>query len=120
MLLLPFLQGTVMFAGNDGGEKIILTPSTGNTDDPTGLSDSSTLFIAEYDSGILTIETENFVGDVDIILIRMPVHSLTFNSTEYISSSSPVNIDFSSLPTGTYTIYVFTEDKIYSGEIELE
>ena len=120
MLLLPLLQGTVIFAGNDGGDKIILTPSTGNTDDPTGLSESSTLFLAECNSGTLTITTENYAGNATVLLMGSPGHTLLHESDEYISPSSSVNINTSPLPTGTYTIIVFVGNEIYSGEIELE
>ena len=101
--------------------RIRLGHNSGTTSDPTGIGEQNMpAFYAEYDDECLTLTVENYVGNTTVMLMGSTGHTVVYESAEYISSFSPLNIDISSYVSGTYTIYVFTEDKIYSGEIELE
>ena len=121
ILLLISSSSEIVFAQNGGGKpKIILTPFPGTSSDPTGQYEWPTVS-AEYDNEELTISISNFSGDASISIYRTPGHTLVYNDTIYLSDFNPVDIDISSLTTGTYTLIIMLDSgEMLSGNFELE
>ena len=94
---------------------------TGNSGDPTGIETNDPVIYAEYDSDALSIFIENYAGDADILIMRSVGHQVVYDSTDYLSPLSPVEIDISGYLSGSYNIYILLDGgEMYSGEFLIE
>ena len=107
--------------GNGNGKKkTVLTPIVGNTNNPTGQNEWPTV-VAEYDNEELTISVTNFSGNASISIYRTLGHIFVYNDTIYLSDINPVDIDISSLTSGTYTLVIMLDSgELFNGNFELE
>lgn len=105
----------------DDDNRIRLIKNGGTTNNPTGITiQLSCAFYVEQSDSCLQLTAENYNGSIGILLIRNIGHTVVYDQYEYINSSEPVIIDTSSFQAGSYSIYVFVADEIFSGEICLE
>ena len=94
---------------------------TGNAGNPTGLETDVPFVSAEYDADDLTIFIENYAGNADILIMRNFGHQVVYDSTDYLSPLSPVEIDISGYSAGSYSIYILLDGgEMYSGEFLIE
>ena len=73
---------------------------TGNSGNPTGQESNAPVIYAEYDSEDLVIFIESYAGDADILIMRSVGHQVVYDSTDYLSPLSPVEIDISGYSSG--------------------
>lgn len=101
---------------------IVLVPTSTSSNPPTGNSGIDVPIIsAEYDADNLTIFIENYAGDTDILIMRNFGHQVVYDSTNYLSPLSPVEIDISGYSAGSYSIYILLDGgEMYSGEFLIE
>ena len=101
---------------------IVLVPTSTSSNPPTGNSGIDVPIIsAEYDADNLTIFIENYAGDTDILIMRNFGHQVVYDSTDYLSPLSPVEIDISSYSAGSYSIYILLDGgEMYNGEFLIE
>lgn len=117
---LPICVNTA-YAQNHDKENIPITYGTGGVDNPTGLNQLNISFSAEYDTSTLTISVSNYEGGAEILILRNPGHHVAYDCMEYLSPSSPLDIDISSYPSGSYSICIILDNLgIYSGEFRIE
>ena len=117
---LPICVNTA-YAQNHDKENIPITYGTGGVDNPTGLNQFDISFFAEFDSSTLTISVSNYEDEAEILIIRNPGHQVVYYSSESLFSSSPLDIDISSYPSGSYSICIILDNLgIYSGEFRIE
>ena len=115
------MVGVSMNAWADDDNKIRLIKNGGATNNPKGITiQPSCVFYVEQGDSCLQLTAENYNGFIGILLMKNLEHMVVYDEYEYINSSEPVIIDTSSFQTGTYTVYVFVEDEIFSNEIYLE
>lgn len=101
---------------------IVLVPTSTSSNPPTGNSGIDVPIIsAEYDADDLTIFIENYAGNADILIMRNFGHQVVYDSTDYLSPLSPVEIDISGYSAGSYSIYILLDGgEMYSGEFLIE
>ena len=101
---------------------IVLVPTSTSSNPPTGNSGIDVPIIsAEYDADNLTIFIENYAGDTDILIMRNFGHQVVYDSTDYLSPLSPVEIDIFGYSSGSYSIYIMLDcGEMYSGEFLIE
>lgn len=112
-MMFSAFQLNAVIPSNDGDdpETIELTQQNGGEENPNSLNP---VFVSAYKtSTTVVVEISGYSGNVVAAIWGTGGNILSDNNPIYGSGQILMNI--SSLPTGTYTLYIFLNNKIYSG-----